>query len=430
MKLPNWPSPTKIDKTILGLDRIKILLKLLGNVHKKLPPIFHIAGTNGKGSVSSYLKYILEFNNYKVHRYTSPHLVNFNERIEIAGKIISDNYYNELAEECKNIIDKNNLQITYFEAITAIAFMAFSRNNADVLILEVGMGGRLDATNIIDKPLMNIVTTISLDHTEILGKTINKIAFEKAGIFKSNCPVVLSKQKNNALKVFLDEAKKNNCKVYQYNKDWNFKQINKKECLYTNFNNIKFKTVIPNLLGKHQIMNAGTAISALLNQNKLKISEESINKGLQNTKWKARLENLTNSKFQKYLNKNDILYLDGCHNEDGARVVTNWLKQENLKDKRNNIAIISMLQRKDTRKFIKNIKLSLDRVILINNEDPKYKQIDEFKNEFLEENFKSIEIVKDIFEAFNKTKNTVNNRIIICGSLYFAGDILALLEEL
>ena len=201
MKFPEWPLHSTINKSILGLDRIQKLLDILGNPEKKLPPVFHIAGTNGKGSTSAFIKYILEDAGYKVHRYTSPHLVEFNERIEISGKKVTDEYYNELAQECKFAVEKYNLDVTYFEIITTIAFMAFVRNEADATILEVGMGGRLDATNVVDNQLVSIITPISLDHTETLGDTLEKIAMEKFGIVKKTI-MLLYLNKLKVLKIY------------------------------------------------------------------------------------------------------------------------------------------------------------------------------------------------------------------------------------
>ena len=168
--LPHWPIPHGKKDINLGLSRVLELLDRLGNPHENMPPVIHIAGTNGKGSTLAYLKAVFENAGYRVHRYTSPHLVNFNERIEIAGSQISDSYLYEIMEEVRNAAE--DLQTTFFEGTTVGAFLAFSRNEADVVLLETGMGGRLDATNVIKNPLLTIITPISFDHMEYLGETI------------------------------------------------------------------------------------------------------------------------------------------------------------------------------------------------------------------------------------------------------------------
>ena len=435
MQFPTWPNPKEMNSIKLGLDRIENLLQKLDNPHKKMPPIFHIAGTNGKGSTSAFIKYILEEQGYTVHRNTSPHLVRFNERIEVSGKEITDDYYNELAEECKFIIEKYNLEVSYFEIITTIAFMAFSRNKADATILEVGMGGRLDASNIIENSAVSIITPISLDHTRILGDTLDKIAIEKISIAKNNCPIIVSKQEeivNETIKQYLKNNNKN-CPIYFFDKDYTFKKINDFECEFTGFSQ-QFKTKLPGLEGEHQIINAGTAIASILCQNDLKIDINKISNGINKTFWKGRLQNLTNTKLKEFIKQDSELYLDGGHNEGGALTIKNWVEDKNKQEDRENILIISMLERKDTRSFINIIKNSFDKVIVVsnNNGTDKYKSIEDFTNEFKEFNIDVFYSCNNVVEALQKTKEIQNNkklRILMCGSLYFCGDVLSLIES-
>jgi dihydrofolate synthase/folylpolyglutamate synthase len=193
MKLPFWPNPSGYRDIELGLTRVYQLLERVGNPHQKLPPTIHIAGTNGKGSTLAYLKAIFEDAGLKVDCYISPHLVRFNERIILAGKEIEDDFLNEILLECKKAAEiEPKINVTFFEGITVAAFLAFSKIKADVLLLETGLGGRLDATNVIKKPIATIITPISFDHTEFLGITLAKIAFEKAGIIKPGVPVIIS----------------------------------------------------------------------------------------------------------------------------------------------------------------------------------------------------------------------------------------------
>ena len=427
MKLPNWPTHNGINIIKLGLERMKNLLDRLDNPQNKMKNIFHVAGTNGKGSTTAFLKSILEKNGYTVNRNTSPHLVRFNERIEVNGKEITDDYYNELADECKFIVDKYNIEASYFEIITAIAFMAFARSGADANILEVGLGGRLDASNVIDKSLVSIITSISFDHMNILGDTLDKITMEKIAIAKDNCPMIVSKQPEIVLNTIKNNVK--NSPLYFYDENYSYKKLNDKTCIFEGFNK-KIETPLPSLLGEHQIINAGTSIAALCCQKSLKITESAIADGIANTFWRARLQNLNDTKLHDYVPKNSDLYLDGAHNEDGARVIRDWLASQ--KDTKENVLIISMLERKDTKAYINNIKNSFSKIIVISNnqdEHTKYKTIEDFTKEFNEAGCSVYYGCSDILEALKKTKDIGDNlRIVITGSLYFCGDVLALIE--
>ena len=436
MKYPTWPVHSFMKREDLGLERVQKLLDALGNPEKKMAPVFHVAGTNGKGSTTTFLKSILEAYGYTVHRNTSPHLVRFNERIEICGKEITDEYYNELADKCKSIMEKNNITASWCEIVTAIAFMAFAENPADATIVEVGLGGRLDATNVVQNLYASIITPISYDHTKTLGDTLSKIAFEKAGIIKEGVPCVIAKQPEETSKVINEIASKKGSPTYEYGKNWMFKQINDSECYYEGIYKM-IKTPLPSLLGEHQLINAGSAITALLCQNKITVSENAIRTGITKAFWKARLQNLTNTKFNEYIDNNTLLYIDGCHNEGAATVIANWLDSENKKDERQNILILSMLERKDTKAFVHNIAHSIDRVIIMDNnhhydEEEKYRTIDEFKEDFAEAGFdmSKIDSTSDILDSLKKTQNyTGKKRVLICGSLYFSGDVLELIED-
>jgi dihydrofolate synthase/folylpolyglutamate synthase len=437
MKLPIWPQPNGINKIKLGLERMKNLLEKLGNPQDNIAPVFHVAGTNGKGSTTAFIKCILEENGYKVHRYISPHLVRFNERIEIYGKEITDEYYYELANECKEIIEKNNIEVSYFEIITTIAFMAFSRNKADAVILEVGLGGRFDATNVIESPLATIITTISLDHTKILGDTVEKIAIEKFGIARHGCPIILSKQEGTVTDLLGIEAKKNGCPAYSYGKEWIYKQFDN-HCTFEGLFKI-LKTPIPAMEGRHQVINAGTAIASILCQNKLKVTDEAIERGVLKTFWKARLQNLNNTKLHDFIPKDSDLYLDGGHNEDGARVIKDWVNDKQKNDDRDNVMIISMLERKDTNTYIKILKDTFQYVIVVSNDSSsddrysKYKSGDDFKKEFEEVGISVLAVCKNAMSAIKTTKMKIKSkkklRILMCGSLYFCGDVLSLIEN-
>ncbi len=207
--------PKKID---LSLNRLKRLLKKLDNPHLNLSPVIHIAGTNGKGSVTSCLRSIYEKNNLKVHTYTSPHLIKFNERIRINSHLISNKYLSDLLEECEK--KNNGSPITFFEITTAAAFLAFSRKKSDLILLETGLGGRFDATNVIKNPVCCILTPISMDHMNFLGNKIEKISHEKVGILKKNSLIILSKQEQSVRRVIRKEVKKKNAILLEEGKNW------------------------------------------------------------------------------------------------------------------------------------------------------------------------------------------------------------------
>jgi dihydrofolate synthase/folylpolyglutamate synthase len=371
MKLPEWPLPKTINRIYLGLERIRKLLDKLGNPERQLSPVFHIAGTNGKGSVSAFLKSILEARGYRVHRNTSPHLVKFNERIEICGREIEDDYYRELADECRYTMEKNNLDASYFEIIVAIAIMAFARSESDATILEVGMGGRLDATNVIESPLVSIITPISQYHTESLGDTVEKIALEKVGIAKRNRPVIISEQPESVVKVLEEELRPMDCPSHVAGRDWYCKKIDD-FCEFDGFRR-KIKIPLPALEGNHQITNAGTAVAAILCQDKLSIGESDISKGLRNVSWRARLQNLAGTKLQSYVGENSELYLDSGHNEGGARVLGDWLRDRDRIEERDNILIICMLKRKNSKAFIDAIGRLFFARLVVSNDNEAYK---------------------------------------------------------
>ena len=260
----------------LSLTRLETLLKKLGNPHHQLPPTIHIAGTNGKGSTLSFIKNILEQNNYSVHTYTSPHLEKFRERISLNNKTINANKLLRCLEKVKKI--NNNNPITFFEITTAAAFVLFAQHKADFLILETGLGGRLDATNIIPKKMISIITAIDIDHQEFLGNTIKKITNEKLGIIREYENVVIAKQKNEVQKHIFKKLK-NKKNIYYFNKDYKFKPIQKNKFNYE-FGNFKKILSNPSLEGKHQIENASTAITTaiLLKKNNYSIRLNSLAK--------------------------------------------------------------------------------------------------------------------------------------------------------
>lgn len=386
----------------LSLHRLVFLLDKLGNPQKNLPPTIHVAGTNGKGSTIAFCRSILEANGYNVHAYTSPHLIRFNERIRLNGKFIEDDLLYETLNEIVRINDSS--PITFFEATTAAAFVLFSRIKADVLLLETGVGGRLDATNVIESSLMSIITPISLDHQEFLGDTLSKIAFEKSGIIKPNCPVVISKQTSEVNEILKSEAAIKQAPYYVYGEDWNL--------------NILAPFPPPNLKGDHQKLNAATALKVLSLCFPLK--EQAISKGLQSAEWPGRLQCLQEGTHE--------IWIDGAHNPGGAEVLaeelTKWKKNKPL------VGIMAMKERKDARLFIKKLSSFFEEIFFIplsdsNKTGSSYTPEDLLS--FAKEEGFTATTADNYKDALTKiqTKHP-ESKILVTGSLYLIGEVLSL----
>ncbi len=402
MKLPFWPNPQGYRDIKFGLSRVYDLLARLDNPHLKLPPTIHIAGTNGKGSTLSFLCSIFVEAGLRVHSYTSPHLVDFNERINLLGKNISDDFLNEILRECQLAAETDPaIPITFFEGTTVAAFLAFSRVEADVLLLETGMGGRLDATNVLPQVLCSVITPISFDHQEFLGNSLEEIAKEKAGIIKKNCPTVTGKQKQGALEVLKNKA------------------LEMESDLVCDLGSEVYDL---EMLGSHQQENARTAVAVIKTQKKFLISDEQIKKGLKKTFWPARLQKVS----LKNLDKNFELYLDGSHNLQGAETVLDFLQKQ--KDKKI-FVIFSMLKDKDCAGFLRKISSKVDELIALEIPDePKSRKADEISKIAADLGMES-KTAKNFSDAFEKIKYDEPALILICGSLYLAGKFLGDIES-
>ncbi len=414
--------PKKID---LSLDRLNGLLDKLGNPHKKLPPVIHIAGTNGKGSTVSTLRAISEAAGYRVHVYTSPHLVRFNERIRIAGSLIDDETLADILTECERA--NGDAPITFFEITTAAAFLAFSRVSADLCILEVGLGGRLDATNVIENIAASCITPISFDHEQFLGNTIESIASEKAGIIKGNAPVIVGPQLDTAQKVISEKIKAENTVGYFYKDDWHVELTNDSDhFLYTD-KNTKLSLPKPNLIGIHQVSNAGLAIKIALTQKAVKISEAAIRAGLGWVRWPARLQKIENTSLNTLLPENSLLWLDGGHNPAAAGVIRTFLQTVDPTEQPI-FLILGMMGTKDVEGYLKPLTNLLTKVIAvpINGEEGAAKAAD-LAATATDLGINGV-IAKD-FEAALSMINLQSSRqtppfVLIGGSLYLAGQVL------
>ena len=312
----------------LGLERIERLLLALGSPEKKLPPLVHVAGTNGKGSLVAYLRAMAEAAGYRVHVYTSPHLVHFNERIRIAGRLIDDGELDDLLTECEEANGEE--PIAYFEITTALAYLAFSRVPADLGIIEVGLGGRYDATNVIT-PALSAITPIGYDHTGFLGDKLEGIAREKAGILKRAVPGVIGRQREVSAEVIAAEALKLDAPLFRMGREWQV-MLTAAGFRYQS-DRLALDLPAPALVGMHQIDNAATAVACVerLRAINFAIDDSAIVKGLATVDWPARLQRLTRGPLVEALPPGCELWLDGGHNEDCglalARMAADWSKE-------------------------------------------------------------------------------------------------------
>ena len=431
--MPHWPKPG-FKPEDYKLDRMNILLKGLGSPQNKMPTVIHVAGTNGKGSTIAFLRQILEDAGYRVHAYTSPSLVSFNERIVVAGSKISDKSLYYYLERCRIASEELGTKVSFFEGTTAAAFLVFSEVDADFTIIETGLGGRLDATNCISNTLISVITPISRDHMEVLGDTIRSIATEKAGIIHSseNSSVVLSEQPDDALEVLEARAIEKQVPVFRNGYEW-FCGIDKDiGGMFFKSSGETINLPLPSLEGRHQIVNSGTAIAvATLLSNKYgyeKITKESLDSGLLRAYWPARLQNVTNL-FSDSLDKNWQIYLDGAHNQYGARVLNHWMEDRGETGVH---FIIGITQGRDPLEFISELmpRVKSLHCVCVQSEPRSYvaSYLQEAGLKLGIESYVSDSVhgaVEDIVKSNSKNIKESGRLIVICGSLYLATDVLS-----
>jgi dihydrofolate synthase/folylpolyglutamate synthase len=415
----------------LELSRVTRLLDRMGNPERRLPPVVHVAGTNGKGSVIAYLRTILEAAGYRVHVYTSPHLVRFNERIRVAGKLIEEQALVELLEECERA--NGGQSITFFEITTVAAFLAFVRDPADILLLETGLGGEFDATNVIDQPLASVLMPISMDHMQFLGDTLEKIAAAKAGIIKSGRPAIIGRQPPEATAVFEAKAKELGAPLYRYGKEWFADGVLKDSLRFQDERGPR-RYPAPGLLGSHQFGNAGAAVATTRWLEGFKITDGAIAQGLREVEWPARMQRLTRGPLFDRLPPGWELWLDGGHNEDAGQVIAgmirDWQDQDRLakRDSRTH-AIFGMLSTKEPMAFLKPLAPLLEdlNAVAIPGDHASLSAEDCVKAGsavgLLSNGFPSVEAaLRSIVDAHAGGPAC---RVLICGSLYLAGTVLA-----
>ena len=413
--------PVLID---LGLERMRAALQRLGDPQLKLPPVFHVAGTNGKGSVCAYLRAILEASGASVHVFTSPHLVRFNERIALRGEPIDDERLVDVLNRCDREVGPKAL--TFFEATTAAAFMAFAETPADYLILEVGLGGRLDATNVIERPLASVITPIALDHQQFLGETLAEIASEKAGIFRRGAPAAIGPQTVEAMQVLDARATSLGAELFAFGSDWNaFEEHGR--LIYQDAGGL-CDLDPPRLAGAHQIFNAGVAVAAVKAAG-LSLGDKTLSRGVASARWPARLQRLKYGpvfdRVREALGDDPEIWLDGGHNPHAGRAVAAFMADRNEKAPRPLILISGMQAAKDREGFFAAFTGLASMVLTVASDHPGAASAQEVAASARRAGLAAIPC-PSVGQALQLAlaEGGEAPRLLICGSLYLAGEVL------
>ena len=398
----------------LTLDRVWRLLEALDNPQAKMPPVIHIAGTNGKGSTQAMIRAGLEGMGKAVHAYTSPHLARFHERIRLAGELISEAHLTEILDEC---YEKNGgIDITYFEITTCAGLLAFARTPADYTLLEVGLGGRLDATNVIDTPALTIITPVSIDHEQFLGDTLAKIAAEKAGIIKRGVPCVVGPQDDEAMEVIEATAARLGAPVIAYGQHWHVWQ-ERGRLIYQDETGL-LDLPMPALLGDHQVMNAGAALAALRH---LGADEAACEAAMVNASWPARMQRLRHGPLVESAPEVE-LWLDGGHNAAAGVALGKVLAE--LPERPTHM-ICGMLNTKDVSGYLRPLAAQADSLIAVSipgeaNTLPAAETAAAAAGVGM--TARTAESVEAALAEI--VAETPSARVLICGSLYLAGNVL------
>lgn len=418
-------------RDVLGLERITMLLDRLGNPERRLPPVFHVAGTNGKGSTCAFLRAMLEAEGYAVHAYTSPHLVRFNERIRLAGRLIDDTI---LAATLDRVMDvAQDLSASFFEVTTAAALLLFAEIPADACVIEVGLGGRLDATNVIKQPLVCGISALGIDHESFLlapedgtpDEPLNRIAFEKAGIAKPGVPLVTMAYPPAVARTIAEAALRVGAPVEAQGSDWTIENTGDRSFLYSDRHG-HLALPRPGMVGEHQIENAGLAVAMLRQQAALPVSPAAMASGIRLTRWPARMQKLLPGALTQNLPSGSTLWLDGGHNPNAGAAIAETL---DMLDAGQIHLIIGMLLNKNAAGFIAPFAqhiASLSAVPITGHDHHDPQEL----SALVQSQFgiaraapaKTIDDALSRIAADNPEDQPLH--ILIAGSLYLAGDVL------
>ena len=416
--------PTLIDLTT---GRVERLLTALGNPELRLPPVIHVAGTNGKGSTVAYLRAMAEAAGLRVHALTSPHLVRFAERIRLAGTLITDPELEDLISrvEAANAGEP----ISFFEITTVIALQAFAETPADLCLIEVGLGGRFDATNVFASPALSVITPVDYDHLEMLGPELSRIAWEKAGIIKAGRPVIVARQMEEGEAVILDEADKLEAPVTLMGRD--FDAWSEHGRLMVQLPDRLLDLPAPSLFGDHQFANAGLAVAAICAFGDPRIDEAAMAKGLASTWWPARFQHLTAGPLaERAQGRGAILWLDGGHNPHAGAALARSCERLLARDPRPLVLIVAMFSRKDAAGFFAPFASLSPQVIATSFDSPNAASGEEIAGAARSVGL-SISLAPDVSAAVDLALTSTEKapHILICGGLHFAGEVLALSPE-
>jgi dihydrofolate synthase/folylpolyglutamate synthase len=416
----------------LSLGRIEGLLAKLGHPERRLPPVIHVAGTNGKGSVTAFLKAMLEASGLRVHIYTSPHLVRFHERIALAG---ADGKARSIGETelVQRLTDVQRVNagdaMTFFEITTAAAFLAFAETPADAVILEVGLGGRLDATNVISRPALSVITPVSMDHADKLGATVAEIAREKAGILKTGATGVIAMQPPEALEAIRARAHEVVAPLSVWGED--FEAFEQNSRLVFQSAERLLDLPLPALLGQHQIGNAGTAVAAALRLKSIGLTVEGIEQGLRQVRWPARMQRLCDGPLARLIAPASELWLDGGHNPAGGQAISQTLAELEERAPKEVSLIAGMMGNKDAAAFLEHFRGLARRIVTVPISGGP-------EAAFAPQDLAALAVslgfdakpAEGVAEALRSLQGLADQpqRILICGSLYLAGQVLALQE--
>jgi len=417
--------PKKID---LALDRIRRLLAALGDPQDRLPPVIHVAGTNGKGSVCAFSRAMLEAQGLRVHMHISPHLVRFHERIRLAGDLIGEEELCDTLIEVERVND--GAPITFFEITAAAMFLSFARHPADAVVLEVGLGGTFDATNVVKHPAMTVIQPVGLDHLEFLGNDLAGIAREKAGIIKKGSPLVVGPQDDAALNEILSRADRLSVSAFVFNQDFAARQEHGR-MVYEDGDGL-LDLPLPKLIGRHQIENAGVAIAALRHARKSWGHDAAIERGLATVDWPGRLQRLHQGPLVEAAPKGAEIWLDGGHNPHCAAAVSRAIAGLEERSERPLYLICGMLRTKDAVGFLNAFRGLARHVVTVEipgepaslgagalYDAAREAGLDAAPGEDLED------AMLQIAARTHMDRGEAPPRVLICGSLYLAGRVLA-----
>ncbi len=418
-------------KDVLGLERIAALLERLGNPHHHLPPVFHVAGTNGKGSTCAFLRSAIEAAGFTTHVYSSPHLVRFNERIRVAGRLIDDRTLSVLLSEVLDHAD--GLQASFFEVTTAVAFCAFARTPADACIIEVGLGGRLDATNIITHPVACGIASLGLDHEAFLLAAeegvpdmppLDRIAFEKAGIAKPGVPLVMQKYAASMANTVAKQASVHGAILHARGEIWDAAVYGDR--LHYRDETGKLDLPLPRMTGAHQADNAALAVAMLRHQHAVHVPEAAMSAAMEWTRWPARMQKLAEGPLTARLPDGSSIWLDGGHNPDAGAAIA-----RTLHDGTPVHVIVGMLKNKDALGFLKPFADKIASIIAVPISGHEHHDPEELcQLASIQLNIDDAATASDVTTAIEQLasrKQPVN--ALICGSLYLAGEVLRLNDE-